>query len=104
MKLSWFNTSEAHKQYQSYIRYEYDAMQDIKEREFKDSGSIANKKMFHGPPSHRRIFTITFTQDFPHREHPLRIWVIQTGSIQLLSPTNTTSSQEARHNNDHLYT
>ena len=34
MKLSWFNTSMGtHKQYQAYIWYEYDAMQDIKERE-----------------------------------------------------------------------
>ena len=36
------------------------------------------------PPSHRRIFTKSYTQDFPHRESPLRIWVIQIGSIQLL--------------------
>ena len=56
------------------------------------------------PPSHRRIFTISSTQDFPHREPPLRIWVIQLQSTQLLSPTNTTSTQEVRHNNDHLYT
>ena len=28
-------------------------------------------------PSHRRIFTNSSTQDFPHREPPLRIWVIQ---------------------------
>jgi len=26
-------------------------------------------------------------QDLPHREPPLRIWQIQTWSIQLLSPT-----------------
>ena len=46
MKLSWFNTSMGtHKQYQAYIRYEYDAMQDIKEREFRDSGSNANIKI-----------------------------------------------------------
>ena len=37
------------------------------------------------PPSHRKIFTMSSTQDFPHREPPLRIWVIQTGSTQLLS-------------------
>ena len=35
VKLSWFNTSEAHKQHQAYIWYEYDAMQDNKERELK---------------------------------------------------------------------
>ena len=46
MKLSWFNTSEAHNQYQAYIWYEqYDAMQDIKEREFRDSGSNANAEI-----------------------------------------------------------
>jgi len=39
------------------------------------------------PPSHRRIFTISSTQDFPYKEPPLRIWVIQTGGTQLLSPT-----------------
>ena len=37
-------------------------------------------------PSHRRIFTIS-TQDFPHREPPLRIQQIQIRSTQLLSPT-----------------
>ena len=32
MKLSWFNTSETHNQYQAYIWYEqYDKMQDIRE-------------------------------------------------------------------------
>jgi len=59
-----------------------------------------HKDMFRGSshcstswPSHRSISTISSTQDFPHREPPLRIWVplriwlIQTGSTQLLSPT-----------------
>ena len=31
------------------------------------------------PPSHRRIFTKSSTHDFPHREPPLRIWLIQVG-------------------------
>ena len=45
MKLSWFNTSEAHKQ-TKHIRYEpYESMHDIKEREFRDSGSNANNKI-----------------------------------------------------------
>ena len=48
-------------------------------------------------PSHRRISTISSTQDFPHREPPLRIWVIQSWSTQLLSQTTTTSTQEVRH-------
>jgi len=43
-------------------------------------------------PSHRRISTISSTQDFPHRQPLLRIWVIQTWSTQLLSPINTTST------------
>ena len=54
------------------------------------------------PPSHRRIFTISSTQDFPHGESPLKIWVNTTRSTQLLSPKNTTSIQEARHNINHL--
>ena len=44
------------------------------------------------PSSHRRISTNSSTQDFPHREPPLRIWVNTTGSTQLLSLTNTTST------------
>ena len=39
------------------------------------------------PPSHRRIFTISSTQDFPHREPPLRIQANITRSTQLLSQT-----------------
>ena len=56
------------------------------------------------PPSHRIIFTISSTQDFSHREPPLSIWVIQTRSTQRLSQPTTTSTLEARHNNNHLYT
>ena len=68
-------------------------MQDIRYK--RDSGSIANTQICFevralnstSPPSHRRIFTNASTQDFPHREPPLRIWQIQIRSIQLLSPT-----------------
>ena len=57
------------------------------------------------PPSHRRISTNLSTQDSPHREPPLRILGNTiTGSTQLLSQSNTTSAQEASHNNYHLYT
>ena len=56
------------------------------------------------PPSHRRISTNSSTQDFPHREPPLRIWANITRSIQLLSPTNKTSTKEVRHNTNHIYT
>ena len=59
---------------------------------------------FTSPPSHKRISTISSIQGFPHREPPLRIWVIQLWSRQLLSSNNTTSTQKARHNNYHLYT
>ena len=40
MKLTWFNTSEAHNQYQA-----YESMYDIKKREFRDSGSNTNTKI-----------------------------------------------------------
>ena len=40
---------------------------------FRDSSHCSTS-----PPSHRRISTITSTQDFPQKEPPLRIWVIQT--------------------------
>jgi len=68
----------------------------MRERErVRDSGSNANTKICFkvqapsstSPPSHRRISSIASTQDFPHREPLLRIWVIQTWSTQLLSPT-----------------
>ena len=52
----------------------------------------------------QKDFTISSTQDFSHRESPVRIWVNTIRSTQLLSPTNATSTQEARHNNNHLYT
>ena len=110
MKLSLFNTSMGtHKQCRAYMRYEqYESMQDIRER---DSGSIANTKICFEvrstalrPRFTQKDFHYTSTEDFPHREPPLRIWVIQTWSTQLLSQTNTTSIQEERHNNNHLYT
>ena len=56
------------------------------------------------PPSHRRISTISFIQDFPHREPPLRILGNTTLEYTTSLSNNTTSTQEARHNNYHLYT
>ena len=87
-------------------------MQDIKGSKLRDSESIANTKICFevrapsstSPPLHRRIFTMSSTQDFTHREPPLRIWVIQFWSTQLLSQPTTTSTLEVRHNNNHLYT
>ena len=77
-------------------------MQDIKERESK--GQWIKRKhqdIFRGsnhcstsPPSHRRISTKASTQDFPHREPPLRIWVIQTQSTQLHSQTTTSTKRQ----------
>ena len=50
----------------------------IQER-VRDNGSNANNKISTSPPSHRRISTISSTHDFPYREPPLRIWIIQLG-------------------------
>jgi len=45
MKLSWFNTSMGtHKLYQAYEYEQYEVMQDIREIEFRDSGSNANTR------------------------------------------------------------
>ena len=52
------------------------------ERELRESGSIASIRICFevrahsstSPPSHRRISTNSSTQDFSHREPPLRIW------------------------------
>ena len=97
MKLSWLNTSEAHTNNTSiYMIWQYEQMHKVieRERELRESGSIANtqicfKVQAHSstsPPLHRRIFTNSSTQDFPHRELPLRILGNTiTGSTQLLS-------------------
>jgi len=108
MKLSWLSTSEAHTNNTNiYMIWQYDAMLKVIERErVRDNESIANtSNLFRGsshcstsPPSHRRISTISSTQDFPHREPPLRIWVNTTGSTQLLSQLQTPPLHlEARH-------
>ena len=61
-------------------------MQDIKEREFRDSGSIANTEICFEvratalrPRLHTEGFHYMSTQDLPHREAPLKIWQIQLG-------------------------
>ena len=46
------------------------------------------------PPSHKRIFTISSTQDFPHREPPLRIWVIQL--LEYTTPLSNTNNLYTR--------
>jgi len=46
MKLSWFNTSMGiHKLYLAYEYVQYKAIQDIKEIEFRDSGSNINNNI-----------------------------------------------------------
>ena len=66
---------------------------NVRER-VRESGSIANTKICFevrahsstSPLSRRRIFTNSSTQDFPHREPPLKILGNTiTGSTQLLS-------------------
>ena len=83
MKLSWLNTSEAHKQTKHVYDMTIEAMHNVRERErVRESGSNANTKICFevraysstSPPSHRRISTNSSTQDFPHSEPPLRIW------------------------------
>ena len=77
-------------------------MHNMRERErVRDSGSNANINICFevrapsstSPPSHRRIFTITSTQDFPHREPPLRIWVNTNREYTTPLSINTTSHQ-----------
>ena len=47
MKLSWFNTSVGtHKLYLAYEYVQYKSMQDVREKEFRDSGSNANTKIY----------------------------------------------------------
>ena len=54
-----------------------------KRERVRESGSNANIRICFevrahsstSPPSHRRIFTNSSTQDFSHREPLLRIWV-----------------------------
>ena len=76
---------------------------------------------FTFPPSHRKIFTNSSTQDFPYREAPLRIWIIQAQkytaplsnkynlSLEARHKANTRSISQMRdraqsHNNDHPLT
>ena len=76
MKLSWLSTSEAHKQ----TKHVYDMTiwinAQCKRERVRESGSNTNTEICFevrvhsstSPPSHRRISTNLFTQDFPHRE------------------------------------
>ena len=60
--------------------------------------------LFYVPAFTQKDFHEIVHTGLPTRELLLRIWVIQTRSTQLLSLTNTTSTKEARYNNNHIYT
>ena len=77
------------------------------------------ESLFYVPAFTQKNFHHTSTQDFPHREPPLRIWQIQIRITQLLSPTKqplykrqgtTTITSHKRDkalsqtNHNHLYT
>ena len=112
MKLSWFNTSMGTQIIPSCKRYEqHKVMQDIREIEFRDNGSNANTKIFLEVRA-TALRPRLHTEGFPLCPHMTShtgnlhrgIYKYNIRSTQLLSPTNTTSTQEARHNNNHLYT
>ena len=64
-------------------------MQDIRESlEIVDQSQTPRYVSRFEPLLTQKNFHYTSTQDFPHREPPLRIWQIQIWSTQLLSPTN----------------
>ena len=95
---------------QAYIgmneQYEWCKAQYKRER-VRESRSNANTRIYFevrahcstSPPSHRRISTNSSTQDFPHREPPLRIWANTIWSTQLLSQQNTTSTLRGKAQN-----
>ena len=112
VKHKWGTQTNTAKHISMNEQYEWCKAQYKRERErFRDSGSNANIKICFevrvpsstSPPSHRRISTIASTQDFPHMEPPLRIWVNTIGSTQLLSqPIQPLARGKAQTN--HLYT
>ena len=86
-------------------------MQDIKERELRDSGSIASPKIYFEvratalrPRLHTEGFPLIVHTGLPTQGISTEDLANTIRSTQLLYPTNTTSTQEARHNNYHLYT
>ena len=101
MNLSWFNTSEAHKQFQAYIRYEqHDATQDMKERELRDGGSIANNTIYfkvRATVLRPRLHTEGFSLMHPHRT------LTQGTSTEDLGNTNLEYTTPLSNNNN-LYT
>ena len=76
-----------------------------KRERVRESGSNANTRICFeirahsstSPPSHRRISTNSSTQDFPHREPPLRIWGTYNLGVHN-SSLKYNLSLKARHN------
>ena len=87
-----------------------DARHNIRER-VRESGSSTNTKICFeirahsstSPPSHRRISTNSSTQDFPHRDPPLRILGKYNREYTTPLSTNTTSLQRQGTNKSPLH-
>jgi len=94
----------AHNQYEAYIWYEqYDAMQDIREIEFRDSGSNANTEICFEVRA-IALRPRLHTEGFPLRPHRTShkgnlYWGICNYKLGLYNSSlnTTTSTQEARH-------
>ena len=68
MKLSWFNTSMGTQLYLAYEYVQYKSMQDVREKEFRDSGLNANTKIcFEARATALRPHL--HTEGFPLRPH-----------------------------------
>ena len=101
MKLFWFNKSMVHNQTQVYI-YDMNNMNQSKVNK-RESLEIVDQSQtsryvsrFEHPalrPRRRRISTIASTQDFLHREPPLRIWANTTLEYTTPLSPNTTFHQ-----------
>ena len=68
-------------------------MQDIENRELRDEDQMQTQRyvlrfepLLYVLAFTQKDFHYASTQDFPHREPPLKIWQIQARSTQLLSP------------------
>ena len=105
MKLSWFNTSMGtYKLFLAYEYVQYEAMQDIREIELRNSGSNTNNKIYFEvrvtalrPRLHTEGFSL-----YVHTRPPPKGTSIEEFAIIKLEYTTplsntTTSNQEARH-------
>ena len=114
MKLSCSTQVWAHNQYQAYISYEqYDAMQDIREIEFRRSGSNANTEIcfevratalrpcLHTEGFPLRPHRISHTWNL-HREFGIYKLGVYNSSLQY-NHFNTRGKAQSQSNN-HLYT